>query len=175
MKIWFETHATSVDNEARVASGWYDAELSALGVQQARELGARRRAADVVAVYCSDLRRSYATAALAFEGATTPIIRDPRLRECNYGTLTRAPVEQIDALRLDSISKPFPGGESYQDATRRVASWLREASATHGEATVLVVGHRATHFALEHLCKHAPIAEVIARPWRWQPGWEYEG
>ena len=31
MTLWFETHATSVDNEARLASGWYDAALSALG------------------------------------------------------------------------------------------------------------------------------------------------
>jgi broad specificity phosphatase PhoE len=39
--IWFETHATSLDNEAGLASGRFDADLSAAGVEQAVELGRR--------------------------------------------------------------------------------------------------------------------------------------
>jgi bisphosphoglycerate-dependent phosphoglycerate mutase len=42
LKLVFETHATSVDNEAGLASGWFDAALSAKGEAQARSLGARR-------------------------------------------------------------------------------------------------------------------------------------
>jgi broad specificity phosphatase PhoE len=79
--IVFETHATSIDNEAGIASGHHDADLSALGVRQARELGARHAGRDLAAVWCSDLRRSYRTAEIAFGRRDVPIVRDRRLRE----------------------------------------------------------------------------------------------
>jgi broad specificity phosphatase PhoE len=174
MTIWLEMHATSVDNEAQIASGWYDAELSTLGEQQARELGERRRHTDFAAVYCSDLERSYHTADIAFAGSQVHIVRDRRLRECDYGDLTRHPVSEIDARRLAAIRVPFPNGESYEAVTRRVHAWLTEAAERHGGQSVLVIGHRATFYALEHLCSAVPLVDVIAAPWQWQPGWRYQ-
>ena len=53
--VVFERHATSLDNEAGLASGWFDVGLSPRGEQQARELGERRRRGAFAAVYCSDL------------------------------------------------------------------------------------------------------------------------
>ncbi len=38
MKIYFATHSTSEDNEAKISSGWKDAKLSELGIKQAKEL-----------------------------------------------------------------------------------------------------------------------------------------
>jgi broad specificity phosphatase PhoE len=174
MTIWLEMHATSLDNEARLASGWYDVGLSPLGARQAQELGERRRHTGLAAIFCSDLRRAYDTAQIAFSDSVTPIVRDARLRECDYGTMNRHPVAEIDTRRLRSISEPFPGGESYEGATRRVAEWMREAAAGYSAETILVIGHRATFYALEHLCRGVPLAEVIAATWQWQPGWRYE-
>jgi 2,3-bisphosphoglycerate-dependent phosphoglycerate mutase len=172
--ILYETHATSLDNEAQLASGWFDVALSGLGEQQARELGERRRGEMFAAIYCSDLRRAYDTAAIAFAGTDVPIVRDVRLRECDYGELTRHATAEIDARRRHALDTPFPGGESYTDATRRVGEWLREAIARHGDETVLVIGHRATFYALEHLCRNRTLADVLGSPWRWQAGWRYE-
>lgn len=65
LTLVFETHATSLDNEAGLASGWFDVPLSTTGEEQARMLGARRR--DHLAVaFCSDLSRSFRTAEIAF-------------------------------------------------------------------------------------------------------------
>ena len=38
---------------------------------------------------------------------------------------------------------------------------------------MVVIGHRATYYALEHLLGRAALAEVVAAPWHWQPGWTY--
>ena len=38
MKIYFATHATTIDNEDKIASGWKDVGLSKLGIQQANEM-----------------------------------------------------------------------------------------------------------------------------------------
>ena len=66
--VVFETHATSLDNEAGLASGWFDIALSATGEGQARSLGVRRREDDLAAVFCSDLTRAFRTAEIGFGG-----------------------------------------------------------------------------------------------------------
>ena len=83
--LFFETHATSVDNEQGIASGWHDAELSTSGWTQAVELGGRYAHEDLAAVLCSDLQRSYRTGEIAFGERGLPLLRDARLRECDYG------------------------------------------------------------------------------------------
>jgi broad specificity phosphatase PhoE len=171
----FETHATSLDNDAGRASGWFDVALSPEGEQQARMLGARRRDDDLSAVFCSDLERAVRTAEIAFGDRGLPIVRDPRLRECNYGTLARRPASEIDARRALHLVEPFPGGESYQQVVERVAAWLDEASPTFVDRTALIVGHRATFYALEHLLSGVPLHDAVTAPWQWRPGWTYRG
>ena len=171
--VVFETHATSLDNEAGLASGWFDVDLSATGVEQARLLGARRRDEDFAAVFSSDLRRASRTAALAFGDRELPMVRDARLRECDYGALTRHPAAEIEQRRVLLLERPFPGGESYEQVVARVSTWLVEVTATFAGRTVLVIGHRATFFALEHLLRDIPLEEAVSSPWRWQPGWTY--
>ena len=39
---------------------------------------------------------------------------------------------------------------------------------------VMIIGHRATQYALESLINKAPLEQVIPAPWKWQPGWKYE-
>ena len=173
LTLLFETHATSVDNEAGLASGWYDAPLSAKGEQQARELGVRRDTDDLSTVFCSDLSRAVETAEIAFADRRVPIVRDRRLRECNYGALTRSAAREIEARRAAYVETPFPQGESYRDVTERMRAWLTELPATFGGKTVLAIGHRATFYALEHLLGGVPLEMAIVAPWQWRPGWSY--
>jgi 2,3-bisphosphoglycerate-dependent phosphoglycerate mutase len=171
-RLVYETHATSLDNEAGLASGHFDVDLSPAGELQAAALGERRQRDPPSLVLTSDLRRAWRTALLAF-GDGVPVIRDARLRECDYGVLTRAPVHEVDAVRLASSGVPFPGGESYLQATERVRACLGDLRRAWPGGWVLVIGHRATHYALDHLLAGIPLREAITRPFRWQPGWEY--
>jgi alpha-ribazole phosphatase/probable phosphoglycerate mutase len=168
----FETHATSLDNEAGLASGWFDVDLSPRGEEQAAALGERYQSVPLGRIYTSDLRRSFRTAELAF-GSGATIVRDARLRECNYGDLTRQPGALVEAQRLDCIGTPFPNGESYAASTARVRAFLADVGAGDPAGVTLVIGHRATWYALEALLKHRPLRDVIGSPWAWQPGWPY--
>lgn len=172
--VLFESHATSLDNENGLASGQFDVALSPTGEQQARELGERYRKRDLDAVFCSDLQRSYRTAEIAFVGRELPISRDARLRECDYGALTRRPRGEVAAPPTAHLDQPFPKGESYREAVGRVKGFLREVGPVFDGMTILIIGHRATHHALEHWLAGRPLDEVLTAQWRWQPGWTYQ-
>ncbi len=172
--IVFESHATTRDNEDRLASGHYDVELSSLGETQARQMGERYIAARLDAVFCSDLQRSYRTAEIAFARMPHLIRRDSRLRECDYGDWTRQPMEHIERERLNRLNEPFPNGESYRDCVRRMGAFLHDVRRDNtGGHTILIVGHRATQYGLEHILGGVPLEDVLAQSWAWQPGWTY--
>lgn len=173
MILIFETHAESLDNAEGVASGWHDVDLSPRGEAQAQALGARRRGTALETVYCSDSTRAWRTAEIAF-GRDVPIVRDARLRECDYGELTRAPALAVEHARRQHVYEPFPGGESYTQVVDRVRDWLSSVVAQHSGGTVLVIGHRATFFALEHLVHGVALGAIVDAPWEWQPGWVYD-
>jgi broad specificity phosphatase PhoE len=174
VRLVFETHAITTDNEAGIATGWLPGELSAAGRQAARELGARRRDGGFAVIYVSDLARALETAWLAFEGAPMPLVVDSRLRECNYGVLNGMPRAQLDAERLAHLDEPWPAGESYRDVVERTRSLLADVARQWDGGRVLLIAHSANRWALDHLLKDVELAAAIAAPFEWQPGWEYE-
>lgn len=172
-KIIFEAHGTTVDNEAHRSSGWFDVALSDLGRQQSRKLGERYRGQHFDAVFCSDLRRSIDSARLAFNENVVSIKIDQRLRECDYGSMTRLPSEQVDKEKVSRILVPFPEGESYQQTTERIGNFLKGLKRNYDSKTVMIIGHRATQYGLEFWINHKKLEEIIPAAWKWQPGWIY--
>jgi len=171
--IIFEAHGTTFDNEAHLASGHFNIALSPLGAKQSEEMGERHKSDKFEAIFCSDLQRSYKSAEIAF-GNKFPIIKDARLRECDYGDFTRKSSEQIDAEKLKRIEMPFPNGESYTETTARIKNFLGDLLKNYDGKRVIMIGHRATQYGLENLIKGIPLKQVVPAPWKWQPGWTYE-
>lgn len=172
--IIFEAHSTTTDNEAKLSSGWNDVDLSELGLRQSVELGERYKDKLPDAVFCSDMQRSYKSAAIAFKNICTPIYVDARLRECDYGDLTQAPKDQVDTRKADHISKQFPNGESYDDAAKRMGDFLKDLLVNHDGKTIMIIGHRATQYGLEFHITGKPLFDCVTEPWSWQPGWIYK-
>jgi alpha-ribazole phosphatase/probable phosphoglycerate mutase len=112
------------------------------------------------------------TAQIAF-GEAVPLRADRRLRECDYGELNGGPREDVFGERGAHVNIPYPGGESYRDVVVRMQSFLDEVR-TSESRTVLVIGHRATQHALEHLLTGADLSELVTGDWAWQPGWRFE-
>ena len=169
MKLIYETHATTVDNEQGVATGWLPGELSAAGREQARELGDRRREVDVV--FSSDLRRAVQTVELAGLGARH--FQDWRLRECDYGALNGAPRAELEP-RVARIGTPFPDGQSYDDVLELTRSFVADLKRWYDDRVVLVVAHSANRWSLDHLLdSRASLEDLVAAPFEWRPGWEY--
>ncbi len=171
--IIFESHSTTTDNENHLSSGWNNVQLSELGLIQAKELGKRRAGEKFDAIFCSDLQRSFKTAEIAF-GTNSPIIKDPKLRECNYGDLTQHPSIEVDKEKPQRIKNPFPNGESYEQTAKRMKEFLEYLLQNYEDKKVMVIGHRATQYGLEHWIAGDSLEKIISAPWKWQPGWIYK-
>ncbi|MEU8102894.1 histidine phosphatase family protein [Nonomuraea muscovyensis] len=187
VRLVYETHSVTVDNEEGVATGWLPGELSRAGRELAVELGVRRWAVDVV--YASDLRRAVQTAEIAFgAGAvgggggtggggsrgTREVRLDARLRECDYGVYNGRPVREVARLRRRYVDEPWPGGQSYRDVVAATAAFLEDVRAEWQGRTVLVIAHSANRWALQHLLDGVPLEELVDALFAWRPGWEFE-
>lgn len=75
---------------------------------------------------------------------------------------------------MHHVDNPFPGGgQSYRDVVTASRTLLRDLTARYDGRRVLVIAHSANRWALQALLTGADLHDVIASPFRWQPGWEY--
>lgn len=173
IEVVFETHSTTVDNEQGRATGWQPGQLSERGRAQARELGQRRADDGIAAVFTSDLARATETASAAFGGSAVPVLQDWRLRECDYGRRNGMPVTELHAGRREHLDRPYPGGESWRGAVTRVGRFLADLPLRWSGQRVLVIGHTATRWGLEHYLRDARLEDLADGGFAWQAGWEY--
>ena len=174
VSIVYETHAISTDNEAGIATGWLPGRLSERGRAAARELGQRRRDDDLSVIYVSDLERALETVRIAFVGSAIPVRVDERLRECNYGELNGMPRATLMRERVSHVAVPWPAGESYEDVVGRTRALLADIHSEWDGQRVLLVGHSANRWALEHILEGRDLAQLVGDlDFQWQPGWEF--
>ena len=102
VKITYFVHGTTKDNEKNISSGWFDTELSALGINQSKELPNQIKNKKFDVVFCSDLKRAVDSAKITF-GDKYKIIKDKRLRECNYGDYNAKHSEIVEPMQEKRI------------------------------------------------------------------------
>ncbi|WIY01344.1 histidine phosphatase family protein [Amycolatopsis mongoliensis] len=146
-----------------------DVPLTDLGREQAKAAGEflARRPPDLVVT--STYRRAWDTARLAAPDGV-PIVPDERLRDRELGVLDlltshgvreRWPDELRRKRRLGKFYYRPPGGESWADVVLRLRSLLRELSADHPGARVLLSAHEMTVFALRYLLEGLPEPDLL--------------
>ena len=173
IEIVYETHSTTEDNEQGIATGWLPGRLSGAGRNNAAALGQRRCDDGLAAIFVSDLERAIETVEVAFAGSGTPVLMDWRLRECDYGQLNSAAAPQVHRDRRKHLDLPYRGGESWRQATERVGRFLSDLRLRWDGQRILVVGHAATRWGLEHFLKGEDLEEMITADFAWREGWEY--
>jgi alpha-ribazole phosphatase/probable phosphoglycerate mutase len=176
VKITYFVHSTTLDNERNIATGWAPGRLSSLGAKQSRELKLFISHIKFNDIYCSDLKRAVDTAEIVFKDEYD-IIKDKRLRECNYGDFTRKKIEKFKNRIEDFIHKPFPNGESYKDVEKRIKNFIDFMKEKHEGEHIAIISHQAPQLALEVIIKNKTWKQAIKKDWRktdaWKPGWEY--
>ena len=59
-------------------------------------------------------------------------------------------------------------------SNHRMRNFLTELRARWDGKRVMIVGHRATQYALENLLNGKPLEQCVTEPWSWQAGWRYQ-
>jgi glycyl-tRNA synthetase len=176
VKLTYFVHGTTLDNEKHISSGWHDVELSEKGIKQSEELPKQIGDKKFDVVFCSDLKRAVKSAEISFS-KQYKIIKDKRLRECNYGDYNAKPSEIVEPLQEKNINKGFPNGESYEDVKKRIVDFLNYLYDNYKGKHIAIVAHKAPQLAIEVLLNGKTWKEAFEQDWRksgkWQPGWEY--
>lgn len=162
-RLLLARHGQTDDNlEPIRAQGFTDTPLNATGRRQAHELADRvAELPPLASLWCSDLSRAAETARIVGARVGLEPRPDPRLREGDRGRwegrrfidIEREDPEGYAAWRRAGAGFRFPGGESLQEHSDRVAAALDDIR-TGGELPALVVCHRGSIRAM--LCRGDP-------------------
>jgi broad specificity phosphatase PhoE len=56
---------------------------------------------------------------------------------------------------------------------RRTSGILDDLAPRWQGRRVLIIGHGATRWSLDHFVRGIPLEDLVAEDFAWQPGWEY--
>ena len=74
---------------------------------------------------------------------------------------------------MSAPGAPYPGGESWQQAVKCTGAVLKDLERRAGRR-VLLIGHTATRWALEHHLDGRPLETLLGEgSLQRQAGWEY--
>jgi broad specificity phosphatase PhoE len=141
--VFLARHAESTLNLERRVNGdpSVAVPLTDKGRDEARLLGAQLANVELDLCVHTRFPRTKETAELAVAGRGVPVEVEPRLDDINIGDLDGSPIEQYREVKREvGRKRPFPGGESLDDAARRYAAAYRDLL-ERNVRRVLVVCH----------------------------------
>ena len=178
MKLYLIRHGQTDNNVKKLFSGWYPAQLTDEGREQARMVGRRLQGFSFDRVFASDLDRAVETAGLVFPECEITPTSD--LREIHVGSLGGRPYAEGDALLHHSGDfTPF-GGEDRPQFLARIACFLdmakdlpceRVGVVTHGAwicnvPDVIGGGFISTRHTICENCSVSVLEYVPDHGWR---------
>jgi broad specificity phosphatase PhoE len=186
--LWIAHHGQSAGSDAREAahgSGAHtielaegremDVPLSALGMRQARSLGAwfANQPERPTMIMTSPHLRAHRTAAAIGAALGTPVVLrvDERLRAQEMGSLDRLTGAGIiarfprEAEQLAQVGKFYyrpPGGESWCDVLLRVRSLIDHVRLVNSDQRVLLVAHQVIVLCARQAIENLDEREILA-------------
>ena len=145
--------------EGRLQGG-KDSSLTALGRQQASGIAISLKAGPPSLILSSPLGRARKTAEIIAKALDISIEKDDRLGELRFGAAEGLTLKAIDERWPDfrhqreqnKWSTRWPDGESYEDADRRISSYVTDTLGHHledrSDAPLAVVGHETINMIL---------------------------
>ena len=167
-------HGQSEANLHDLFAGHFDAELMALGAEQAEATAQYiSENYNVHKVYASDLKRAYKTGQIIAERLQVEIIADRGLREIDGGEwegvkfwdLTHLYPEDFDRWQTDLASARCTGGESVQQLAERIMKTLEAIARENPDKTVVVATHATPVRAAMTMVQYGALSEMQHVPW----------
>jgi len=151
-----QRHGQAENNVANIVSSWpekQDWNLTAKGREQILASAAKLKAAGGAdLIFSSDLQRTKETAEILAGALGREIVFDPRLRELDMGDYNGKTENEFHAFfnnKLERFSRQVAGGESLQDARRRMVGFIKELEQKYVGKRIVIVSHGDPMWLLE--------------------------
>ena len=157
MQLLLVRHGQTEENVRQVLQGQSPGHLTAQGYAEARELAARleKLRGQVACVFSSDLERAVRTAEIIAGVLQLPVLREPLLRERDFGELTGRSIAEVRAL-----SEMPPTVESVEAMRERARLFLERVARAYDGGTVLAVSHGLYLRGLQGVWAGCPLQEI---------------
>lgn len=179
--IYVVTHPEATHHCAGLVGGWYDSDLTAKGLAEAKAIAQWLRGeippGSGVDLFSSDLQRARRTADQISDALATVVVPDRRLREKSYGTADGRPQSWLDERfipppavgdRLDH-DEGIPGAETKAAFAARVYAAMEAITARSAEFQVIVTHGFALTFIIAAWIR-MPSESLGYTNFRSQPG-----
>ena len=156
--VYLLRHGSTAANRElpyRLQGRGLDLPLDGVGIDQSRRVADALANLPIDAVFTSPLRRARDTAGYVGAGRALEPTLVPEIVEANVGRwegLTWAGAKEQDPSLYEAFhnrpgTEPYPGGESYLDAQRRMIPALAALAANNAGRRIVVVSHNVTNRA----------------------------
>ena len=115
-------------------------------------------------IYASDVTRAHQTAEIVAKEIGKEIIFDTRLRDINHGIFNGRPQEEYILFFSEPKEKLYKRplqGESWNDVTQRMLSFLKEIDGEYRNQTILIVSHKGPLWLLEAALRGLGEQEIL--------------
>jgi probable phosphoglycerate mutase len=149
--VFLARHGESVLNVEGKVNGdpAVPAPLTEHGREEAKLLGAQLANVDLDLCVHSRFGRTLETAEVALEGRRVPIDVDPLLDDIKIGELEGAPLDEYRRVKRDlGRKRPYPGGESLDQAALRYVGAFRRLGERDARSVLVVCHEIPVRYAL---------------------------
>lgn len=172
--IYLFRHGQSEFNLTKTFTGWLDAKLTQLGIEQAKNLGIMLKDKKIDLAYTTRLSRAANTLkeVLIYHPECTKTIIDDRIIERSYGDLSghthAETIEKYGQLQFDKWHRGWTdkadNGESFADVEVRVTSFIEDLKRKYGgkEVNIAISAHGNSIRLFRKIMENASIKDTVA-------------
>lgn len=148
-RLYIARHGETYWNLQGKTQGIKDSQLTDLGMKQAELLAERLQGEGIEVIYSSCLSRAISTAMIISKKLEVSLYCDKSLNEINYGDWEGLTLKEIRELYPNEFMRwrtvphklRVPGGETLEDAQKRIISFVNELQVSSKGKNVLFVSH----------------------------------
>lgn len=154
MKILLVRHGETVANALGILQGQNPGKLNSKGIKQAEKVGKSLINKNIDLIISSDLKRSSHTADIIRQFINIPHIKDPLIREKDWGSYTGQNIKDVD------ITNPPLDAENDKAIYSRAECFINKLKTLHTEKSLLIVGHGITNQAIMAVLQNIPLEKM---------------
>lgn len=154
MKILLVRHGETIANAIGKLQGQSPGMLNSNGIKQSHKLGMSLVNKNIDILISSDLERSSKTADIINQYIKIPHLKDPLIREKDWGSYTGQNIKDID------ISNPPLDAENNEMIYSRVQCFINKIKSKYADKSLLIIGHGITNQAMMAVLRDIPLADM---------------